>query len=357
MTNVRRFEGYAWALAAPAVCTAAGFAMRPRFDLVNVAMVYLMAVVFVSLRYPRGPAIATAIVSVAAFDFLFVPPAGTFTVEDAQYIVTFLMMLTVALVISKLVERARRQAVEQAGIALVADTERVRSALLASISHDLRSPLAVVAGASSTLFERGDRLAADERLSLTRSIYEQATDLSERVTKILQMTRLDAAGVQVQRDWSDAGEIVAAALARVGERLAAHRVIVELPDDLPLLRVDAALVDQALGNLLENAAKHTRAGTVVRVRAKLADGMFVYTIEDYGGDPDARDVARVMAALSERPLDAKDAASGLGLAICRAVAKLHGGRAWAERVASGGMALHLTLPLEPVPPVPLERER
>src|ERR1041385_4583379 len=136
-------RGYAWALAAVAACTAAGMAMRGRFDLVNIAMVYLLAVVVIAWRYSRGPTILTTILGVAAFDFLFVPPQGTFTVDDVQYLLTFAIMLAVGLIISALRESVRRQAGATAKLELRAETERLRSALLASISHDLRTPLAV----------------------------------------------------------------------------------------------------------------------------------------------------------------------------------------------------------------------
>lgn len=103
-------------------------------------MVYVLAVVVVALRFPRGPAIATAVLSVAAFDYLFVPPSGTFTVDDAQYLLTFAIMLAVAIVVSRLVENVRRRASAQAALEVEAETERIRSALLASVSHDLRTP-------------------------------------------------------------------------------------------------------------------------------------------------------------------------------------------------------------------------
>ena len=139
-----------------------------RFDLVNIAMVYLLAVVIVALRYPGGPAIAASILCVAAFDFLFVPPRGRFTVDDVQYLLTFAIMLAVALMISRLVESVHRQAAAQAALAIEAETERIRSALLASISHDLRTPLAVMSGASSSLAESGERLSAADRQALAQ---------------------------------------------------------------------------------------------------------------------------------------------------------------------------------------------
>src|SRR5436305_1017673 len=126
--------GYVWALAATAACTLAGMLMSPLFELVNIAMVYLLGVVVVALRCSRGPAVAASLLSVAAFDFFFVPPQFAFAVNDAQYLFTFAIMLVVALVISTLTSIVRR-----------AETEHVRSTLLASVSHDLRTPLAVIA--------------------------------------------------------------------------------------------------------------------------------------------------------------------------------------------------------------------
>ncbi|MFI4888072.1 MAG: DUF4118 domain-containing protein [Burkholderiales bacterium] len=346
--------GYAWAAVATLACTLAGWAMRPRFDLVNIAMVYLLAVVVIALRFPRGPAIVASVLSVLAFDFLFVPPRGRLTIDDLQYLLTFAIMLAVALIISRLVERVRREASANSSLEIEAETERIRSALLASISHDLRTPLAVMAGASSSLAERGERLSEEERSALAKSVFDQAREMSEHVAKILQMTRLETGAIKIDRDWAALSEIVGSVLARLSERLATHRVIVELPDDLPLLRVDATLIEQALGNLLENCARHTPAGTIVRLRAQRRESNVVVTVEDYSGGLSDGDLERVFAKFQRGSIEGGGTDIGLGLAICRAIVRLHGGQAWAERVAAGGTAFRFTLPLEEVPCVPIE---
>jgi len=327
--------------------------MTPRFDLVNIAMVYVLAVVVVALRYARGPAIATAVLSLLAFDYTFVPPRGAFTVDDAQYLFTFGIMLAVALIVSRLVEDVRARARAQAELEVEAETERIRGALLASISHDLRTPLAVMTGASSSLAESGERLGAEERRALAASVFEQARDMSEHVSKVLQMTRLETGALAPERDWASLAEIAGAVLRRLTPKLEGHRVMVDLPADLPLLRVDATLVEQALGNLLENAARHTPPGTVVRLRAQPRDSEVVISVEDFGGGlPDA-DLERIFAKF-ERGTAEAGSGMGLGLSICRAIVRLHGGRAWAERVAGGGIAFRFTLPVEAVPAVPAE---
>ncbi|HEY3073896.1 MAG TPA: DUF4118 domain-containing protein [Burkholderiales bacterium] len=347
-------KGYAWAVGATAACTAAGMAMRGRFDLVNIAMVYLLAVVIVALRYSRGPAIVTTALCVAAFDFLFVPPQGTFTVDDVQYLLTFAIMLAVGLIISTLMESVRSQAKAQARLEMQAETERMRSALLASISHDLRTPLAVMSGASSSLAERGERLTAAERQALAQSVFDQAREMSEQVTKVLQMTRLETGALALERDWGSLGEIAGSVLRRLADRLATHRVIVELPEDLPLVRVDSGLIEQVLANLLENAARHTPPGTVVRLRAKRERGELIVSVEDFGpGLPEA-DVERLFAKFQHGVSEGSKGGMGLGLSIARAIVRLHGGRAWGEQLPGGGIAFRFALPLEEQPRLPAE---
>ena len=328
--------------------------MRARFDLVNIAMVYLLAVVLVAQRYSRGPAIVATLLSVAAFDVLFVPPRGAVSVDDAQYLLTFAIMLAVGLVIARLADSVRVQAEAQAKLEAAAETERVRSTLLASISHDLRTPLAVMTGASSSLAERGERLSPEERQALARSLYGQAREMSERVAKLLQMTRLETGGIRLERDWDSIADIAGASLARLRERLGRHRVVLELPDDLPLVRVDAALIDQALSNLLENAAIHTPPDSVIRLRAWLTKQELVVSVEDYGPGLPKGDEERIFAKFEHGTAEGRPGGMGLGLAISRAIVLLHGGRAWAERLPTGGSAFRFSLPIEAQPPMPAE---
>jgi two-component system, OmpR family, sensor histidine kinase KdpD len=341
-----KWLGYAWAAAATAVCTLVGLAITPRLELVNIAMFYLLAVVLIALRFGRGPVIVASILNVAAFNFFFVPPHGTFTVTDAQHLLTFAMMLALGLIVSGLIERVRARARAQAELAIEAETERIRSALLASISHDLRTPLAVITGASSSLAERGEQLTAPERTALAQSIFQQARDMSELVTKVLQMTRLESGAIQLERDWGSLGEIAGSVLRRLRERLATHLVMVEVPEDLPLVRVDASLIEQVLGNLLENAARHTPPRTLVRLRAQASGGEIVVSVEDFGPGLPEGDLERIF--------DKFHRGAGLGLAICRAIVRLHGGRIWAERLPGVGSAFRFTLPVEAQPSVPLE---
>ncbi len=342
--------GYAWAAGATVVATLVAFGLDAYFHVVNVALVYLLAVVLVALRWARGPVIAVAVLNVAAFNFFFIPPRGTFHVDDPQYLLTFAMMLGVGLVVSGLTERVRARARAQAALEIEAETERIRSALLASISHDLRTPLAVITGAASTLAERGERLPPEERASLAQSIFQQARDMSELVTKVLQMTRLETGAIRLERDWGSLPEIAGAVLRRLKPRLADHLVMVDLPDELPLVRMDASLVEQVLGNLLENAARHTPPRTLIRLKAQNQGTDLVVSVEDFGPGLPGGDLERIF----DKFRHGERGGAGLGLAICRAIVQLHGGRIWAERLPGVGSAFRFALPLEAQPPLPAE---
>jgi K+-sensing histidine kinase KdpD len=344
-----RWPGYVGAAAATAASTLVGLAMKPHFQLVNIAMVYLLAVVIIALRFTRAPTLASSILSVAAFDYFFVPPSGTFTVDDPQYLLTFAMMLGVGLVISQLTASVRARAQAQARLALEAESERIRNALLSSISHDLRTPLAVICGASSSLAERGEHLGAEERRSLAQSIFTHSRDMSELLAKVLEMTRLESGGLSLQRDWASLNEIVGSVLRRLEERLASHMVMIDLPKDLPLVRVDSVLMEQVFGNLLENAAKHTPPHTLIRVRAHIGGETMTVSVEDFGSGLADGDLEQIFGKFER---GAGRGGMGLGLAICRAIVRLHGGSIRAERLPGAGTALRFTLPIEPPPEMP-----
>jgi two-component system sensor histidine kinase KdpD len=345
-----KWPGYAWAAGAIATCTLAGLLLAPWLEQVNIALVYLLGVVLVALRWRRGPVVAASILAIAAYNFFFVPPSGTFHVDDPQYLVTFAMMLAVGLIVSRLTETVRARAQAQAELAIQAETERIRNALLSSISHDLRTPLAVIVGASSSLAEGGERMAEEERRALAHSIFRESQGMSELVAKVLQMTRLESGGLTLERDWCSIGEIAAAVVRRLKPRLADHLVMVDMPGDLPLARVDGALIEQALANLLENAARHTPPRTLVRLRAHVHANELVVSVEDFGpGLPEGD-----LESLFDKFRHGGRGGVGLGLAICRAIVALHGGRIWAERLPGVGTAFRFALPLETAPEMPVE---
>lgn len=345
-----QWQGYAAAVAAALACTGLGFLMEDRFDLVNIAMVYLLPVVIIALLFSRGAAVFSAAICVLAFDIIFVPPAGAITVDDAQYLLTFGIMLAVALAIAELRQRVLRNEAAKTGLLLDSERERIRSTLLASISHDLRTPLAVITGASSALAEGGEKMPENERVALARSVYSQARDMTGRVEKILQMTRLELGDMRLHRDWCSLDEIAGIVLSRLKPRLARHHIVIDLPSDLPLLRVDEVLIGQVLANLLENATCHTPEGTVITLGARTSGNKIEIRVDDSGPGLDEADVPHIFEKFHHQ--GAADGGMGLGLAICKAIVSLHGGHIRIVRIDGGGTRFSFTLPLEPPPQPP-----
>jgi two-component system, OmpR family, sensor histidine kinase KdpD len=489
-----KWDRYGWAGVVTIICTAVAFVMYPRFELSNLVMVYLLGVTVAGLRLGRGPSLLTSLLNVAAFDFFFVPPRFTLAISDAQYLVTFAVMLIIALVIANLMASIRQQtrvagarerrtallygmsrelaatrglsslarvavshvaevfqcktvillpdptgklqypsepgmdvsfrradlavaqwvvdhghraglgsdtlaaaaglylplgnerqglgvlavlpenqrrvllpeqrhlletfagqigiALERARLAeaaeaasLDAERESLRNTLLASISHDLRTPLAVMAGAGSTLADRGATLDESTRLSLARSIETKAHEMSDLVSNVLDLMRFESGQVVLRLDWQSLDDLVGAALQGLEEKLAGHIVEVRLPADLPPVYVDAKLIVQVFSNLFDNIAKYTPRGTQVVVSA-VSDGRFVRVrVDDEGPGLPPGNPNRLFDKFHRGEGEGSIVGVGLGLAICQAIVRAHGGEIEALRRDSGpGARFEFTLP-------------
>jgi two-component system sensor histidine kinase KdpD len=224
------------------------------------------------------------------------------------------------------------------------ETERMRNAILSSVSHDLRTPLATIAGAASSLLdEQGPRDPA-ARLELARSIYREADRLDRLLKNLLDMMRIEAGAVQLGKEWHPVDEVVGAALARLEGRLRDHTVNTAFPADLPLVLVDGVLLEQVVINLVENAVKYAPAGTVIDLSASASDREMVVEVADRGPGIPAGEEARIFDKFY-RAKPAREGGVGLGLTICRGIVEAHGGRIWAESRHGGGAVLRFSIPL------------
>lgn len=281
--------------------------------------------------------------------------------------------------------RAHAQALcDQMGLALqrrqAADAERqardqahlhaVRNAMLAAISHDYRTPLATILGAASSLHDQDERLSDAQRRKLAGTIVDETRQLARLTDNTLQLARLDAPGVALSMDWESAEEIVGTVLRRTRRRLAAaaeangtaappldpsHRLRARLEPDLPLLHCDALLLTQMLDNLVDNALKYAPAETPVEILVRRERDQVLLAVRDRGpGVPPAwRDrVFEVFQRGAERQPDPQQrAGAGVGLAVCRAIARAHGGELRLRPRGHGGCAFECRLPVESPPPM------
>jgi two-component system sensor histidine kinase KdpD len=222
-------------------------------------------------------------------------------------------------------------------------TEEMRSTLLSAVSHDLRTPLASITGAASTLREQGDKLDPEVRAELLESIAEEAERLGRLVSNLLDMTRLES-GIELRRDFCPLEEIVGAALQRTERQLGTRPIVTTLPVDLPPVYVDDVLLGQVVVNLLENAVKYTPPGTPLEISAHV-------TAEDV--ELDVCDRGPGFAPGQEQQIFEKffrgesqgARGAGLGLAICKAIMTAHRGRIQAANREGGGACFRLQLPL------------
>ncbi|HVV51923.1 MAG TPA: DUF4118 domain-containing protein [Polyangia bacterium] len=234
---------------------------------------------------------------------------------------------------------------EKRAAQLDAETERIRSAVLSSVSHDLRAPLAVIASASSSLLEHGHRLPGSGREEMTRIIHDEAGRLNELLKSLLDITRLQSGALHVNRDWESLEEVIGSVLGRIEARAAGRHILTSVPSDLPLLHVDAILVEQVLLNLLDNAIKHAGGEDPIEIDvAARGTECVVVSVVDHGAGIDPAELTRIFDKFY-RGGPAAGGGLGLGLTIAKGIVSAHGGRMWAHPTAGGGLTIQLTLPL------------
>ncbi len=275
-------------------------------------------------------------------------PSGDFyprAAEPRQLLLALAQQAAVA------IERARL-AVDVEKVRMVSETERLRTALLSSVSHDLRTPLASVIGSATALASLEDTLSRADRKDLIDTILGESNRLNRLVQNLLDMTRISHGGIEPRRDWVDLREIVGRAVFATRESLALFRMSVVVGDDVPLLYLDPVLMEQVFVNILDNAAKHAPAGSRIEVSARRRDKEVEIRVEDQGPGIPAADRAKVFEMFHRARPDDPAAGAGLGLSICKGFVEAHGGRIVAESASEGlGAAIVVFIPADRVPPL------
>ncbi|WP_425858449.1 DUF4118 domain-containing protein [Aeromonas sp. INTO2] len=230
---------------------------------------------------------------------------------------------------------------------LQAETDRMRAALLSSVSHDLKTPLATIMGAGSTLLEYGDRISSEDRSELLHSVQEEARRLHSYVQNLLDMTRIGSPDFQLKRDWIDLADLVENARRRLDSSWRQHKLLVYFDQQIPRLYVHGALIEQVLVNILDNASRYSPAGTPIEFKVMLADPDLIIDIIDIGVGIAESDRDKIFNLFYTQPVgDCGSRGTGLGLAISRAMIEVHGGRIWAFAGPNGnGTCMRISLPL------------
>lgn len=491
----RRTMRYVWSAAACGIVTLACLPLAAHFDRTNIVALFILAVILIAVKFGRGPSALAAVLSVCAFDFFFVPPRFSFAVSDIQYVLTFLVMLTVGLITGQLTAGLRFQArvashreeragalyqisrdlsgameVEQVlkisedaiertfrakaalllpddggqmtvtpamgeatlnvdlGIAqwafdkgepagfgtdtlpgsealyiplrapaqargvlavrahnrrllripeqrqlldtfaaLIAialervhyvriaqealvkmESERLRNSLLAAVSHDLRTPLTILQGLAETLALNNPPLSTDQ-LEAAETMQDEARRMSALVSNLLDMARIEQGEVKLHLEWQPLEEVVGVAMHATAQILKGHDVRLLFADDLPLIRIDGALITRVLVNLLENAAKYTPANSQVILSANAVGNFLTISVADNGpGLPVGRE-EEIFEKFTRGARESNTRGVGLGLTICRAIIQSHHGTMVGSNRPGGGADFTFTLPLETPP--------
>ncbi|MCK0209919.1 sensor histidine kinase KdpD [Starkeya koreensis] len=235
-----------------------------------------------------------------------------------------------------------------------AETERVRNILLASISHDFRTPLASILGAATSLIDYGPEIPAATRRDLLLQMREEAENLDQMVRNLLSMTRLESGALELHQDWVDVVELMNRAVSAVRRRGATQRFVVTSAPSLPLVKADQSLMDQALGNVVANAVRYAGREARIGLSATVIDGQLVIAVTDDGPGIPAEALPHVFEKFVRASRGTGDGGdgSGLGLAITRGIVEAHGGSVSARSPAPGqrnGTRVALRLPLAPQP--------
>ncbi len=248
------------------------------------------------------------------------------------------------------IERAELAAVMEE-TRVLAETERLRTAMLSSISHDLRTPLATISGATETLLDMDAEYTPEEQRDLLETIQEEAARLNRFVGNLLDMTRLESGALELNCDWVEIGDVIGAALGREASFLANYRLDVDVEPRLPMLHLDFVLMEQVLVNLLDNAAKFSPPGTTIHLSAQKAGKMVQVDVMDEGPGIPLEDLKRIFDKFHRvRGGDRRSAGTGLGLSICQGIVEAHGGAIEASNRAEGGALFRITLPVNGGPP-------
>jgi two-component system sensor histidine kinase KdpD len=225
-------------------------------------------------------------------------------------------------------------------------TDRLQTALLNSISHDLRTPLASITGVLSSLRMEEDLLGPETRRELIETAFGEAERLNRLVGNLLDMTRLESGSLKISLQPCDVQDVIGSALNALGTRLDGHEVRVEVPPDLPLIPLDYVLINQVLINLLDNAAKYSPETGEIRINVGRRDNAVVIAVEDQGPGIPEEDLSRIFEKFYRVKRFENVVGTGLGLSICKGIIEAHSGKIWAENRSVGGSRFVIRLPIQ-----------
>ena len=271
---------------------------------------------------------------------------GPFDDEQTHMLETFANQAAISIERSLLVE-------EQTNAQILARSDELKSALLSAVSHDLRTPLASIKTSATSLLQPDIPWTDEDRRELLTAIDEEVDRMNQLITNLLDLSRIEAGAMQLDLDWYEPNDIIQTAIERSETLLPQHQLIVDMPEDLPLVQADYVKIVQVLMNLLQNAAKYSPGGSTITLTARAVENELSVAVLDEGVGIEPAHLERIFDRFYRVEDPTRPLGAGVGLAICKGFIEAHGGRIWAERNAGRGSTLRFTLPLAESPFVDL----
>ncbi len=377
-----RWAGYAGAIWGTVALTALLAPFHAQINSTTVALFFLLVVLFVALFWGSRPALLASVLAMFSFNFFFLPPLYTLSIAHPQNWVALTAFFTTALAVGQLSARAKRRA-EEAEAAkreierlyselrdaferashaeALRQSEKLKSALLDAVTHDLRTPLTSIKASITTLLDEtrtpasgGSTVTLDSesRQEMMEVIDEETERLNRFIGGLIELARIEAGELQLRRRWGGVDEIISLTLSRAEPLTRGHEVKVEIEKDLPVVRVDERAVSEVLYTLVNNAVKYSPAGTAIQIVAQRTDGdSITMSVADEGDGIPVQLRERVFEKFfrAERDGDVRNqqpSGTGMGLAIAKGIVEAHGGRVWVESGSAGrGTRVVFTLPI------------
>jgi two-component system sensor histidine kinase KdpD len=377
----QKWAGYVVAVVSVGALTLLLKIVGAHINAATVSVALLLNVLFIATRWGSLPALAASIVAMLSFNFFFLPPFGTFTIAATDNWIALLAFLLTAVTAGQLSARAKRRAEEAetgrreierlyaelrdafqraSHAEALRQSEKLKSALLDAVTHDLRTPLTSIKASITTLLDevRGRvdseppvKLDAEARVEMMEVIDEESDRLNRFISGLIELARIEAGELQLRRSWGAVDEIISAALSRAASITRNHRVELEVEKELPGVRVDERAVSEVVYTLIENAAKYSPQGSTIRITARRAgDELIEMGVEDEGpGIPsDLRERVFDKFFRATRDGDVRSrqpTGTGMGLAIAKGLVEAHEGSVWIESGRNGmGTRVLFTLP-------------
>lgn len=380
LKNRKQLLGY---LVAVLVIAAATIVLRAFGDHINsttVSLTFLLIVLFLATAWGPRPAVVASLLAATSLNYFFLPPVGTFTIADPHNWVAVFAFLITAVLVGQLSARVKRQAADAEAARTeierlyeelqdsfeaasqakaLRQSERLKSALLDAVTHDLRTPLTSIKASITTLLDDTKRsgevnLEPQSKMEMMEVIDEESDRLNRFIGDLIELARIEAGEMQLSRRWGPLDEIISAATLRARPITKDHRVEVKVAEGLPVVRVDERAVSEVFYTLINNAAKFSPAGSVIRISAQQDGASMRMSVEDEGVgiSPELRERVFDKFFRATRNGDVgrqTPAGTGMGLAIAKGIVEAHGGRIWIETgPMDRGTRVVFTLPIDNV---------